>query len=540
LIVRKERSLMNLPAQRNIAVNRRLRRTIRLSLAALLFVSAASAEPKDKAALDLAKQAIEVDYLGTNFAQAEAKLKKALAMCKGNACSAKVIGQINRDLGVVAIAGLKKIDEGKQHLAEALKADPAVQLDPDLTTPEIQAAFDEAKGGGAAAAAEPAAAEDEEDEEAPAAPPAAEGDLVHDPPAEQAVLTPVPIYAELPEGMKASKVTVRYKPFGGAWKSVDMSKVKNGWGAEIPCLDVGSTTGNLSYFIQAMNAQGDLVAFSGTRSAPHQVPIKNELEGDPPNLPGKPPPAQCADTADCPPEFPGCNNTDESGADEEGLPGQPAARNWVSIGAQMDLLVLSSAKGVCSGEDYACFFEDDTYYDQRPYEASDGGNEVKGGFRRATTRFLLGYDRILGGNIGVGVRLGYAFGGGPKTPSVNGGPEGKAFLPFHAELRLTYYFGKGVLSRKGLRPYAHLSGGVAQIDTSVLVEVYPTREDYVADRTTSLHAWKKAGTSFVGIGGGLMYALTPKQGVFLDARFMRLFSESGTALSPQVGYMVGF
>jgi hypothetical protein len=69
-------------------------------------------------------------------------------MCKGNACSAKVVGQIHRELGVVAIAGLKKTDEGKQHFVEALKADPTVQLDPDLTTPEIQAAFDEAKGGG--------------------------------------------------------------------------------------------------------------------------------------------------------------------------------------------------------------------------------------------------------------------------------------------------------------------------------------------------------------------------------------------------------
>src|SRR6185503_16502021 len=102
----------------------------------------------------------------------------------------------------------------------------------------------------------------------------------------------------------------------------------NGWGAEIPCLDVGSTTGNLAYFIQATNAQGELVAFSGTRNAPHQVPIKNQLDGDPPNLPGKPPPAQCADTADCPPEFPGSNNTVESAGAEGGAAGEPVARNW--------------------------------------------------------------------------------------------------------------------------------------------------------------------------------------------------------------------
>jgi hypothetical protein len=206
----------------------------------------------------------------------------------------------------------------------------------------------------------------------------------------------------------------------------------------------------------------------------------------------------------------------------------------------MDFLLLSGQTGVCSGEDYACFYEGDIYYAERPYEAPDGGNEVTGGFRRATMRILLGYDRIFGGNIGAGVRLGYAFGGGPKAPSVDGRPEGNPFLPFHAEGRLTYYFGKGVLSRKGLRPYVHLSGGLAQVDASVLVKLYPTREDYVAGRTRSLHAWKKAGTSFVGIGGGLMFAFAPKHGVFLDARFMQLFAESGTALSPQIGYSVGF
>ena len=40
------------------------------------------------------------------------------------------------------------------------------------------------------------------------------GDLTHTPPAEQAVNTPVPIYAEATEEVPLSKVTLRYKPFG--------------------------------------------------------------------------------------------------------------------------------------------------------------------------------------------------------------------------------------------------------------------------------------------------------------------------------------
>ena len=503
--------------------------------AALLLAGAAAAEPKDKAALDLAKQAIEVDYLGTNFEQAEAKLKKALALCKGNACSAKVIGQIHRDLGVVTIAGLKKADEGKAHFVEALKADPTVQLDPDLTTPEIKTAFDEAQGGGGGAAA--AAPETTPAEEAAPIPPAAEGDLTHEPPAEQAIRTPVPIYAELPEGMQARKVTVRYKPFGSsAWKSVDMSRVKDGWGAEIPCLDVGDTTGNLAYFIQAVDAQGEVVAFSGTRSAPHQVPIKNELDGEPPHLPGKPPPAQCADTADCPPEFPGCHNGGEGEGGGEAVAG-PAARNLISIGVQQDFLLLSHSSGACSAEEYACFYEGDEFYAGTPYEG--GGNEVKGGFSPATTRIIVGYDRVLGSNLALGARFGYARGGGPQAP------EGKKFFPFHIEGRVTYYFGSSPLSRKGLRPYAFLGGGMAEVDTSVLVKVYESegpdgRAAFDRGDVTSLHAWKKTGTSFAALGGGVMFAFSPKHGLYLDARVMQMFGESGTAISPQLGYQGGF
>jgi hypothetical protein len=513
-------------------VNRRFSRTLRRMLgalaAAISLAGAAAAEPKDKAALDLAKQAIEVDYLGTNFEQAEAKLKKALALCKGNACSAKVLAQVHRDLGVVTIAGLKKPDEGKAHFVEALKADPAIQLDPDLTTAEIKTAFEEAQGG-AAPAAEPA-------EEAPAeaaapVPPAAEGDLTHEPPAEQAIRTPVPIYVELPEGMTAKKLTVRYKPFGSsAWKGVDMSRVKEGWGAEIPCLDVGSATGNLAYFVQAVDAQGEVVAFSGTRNAPHQVPIKNELEGDPPNLPGKPPPAQCADTADCPPEFPGCNNGAEGGGAEGVEAYAPAAKNYISLGAQLDFLWFSGSTGVCTHGEYACFFEDDSYYEETP-DDTRGGNEIKAGFHRGTIRILAGYDRVFGSNLALGARFGYAFGGGPQAPG------GNAFFPWHIEGRITYFFGKGVLARKGLRPFAHLSGGVAQIDSSVLVKLYLTD---TSTRTDSLHAWKRSGTSFAALGGGLMYALGPKHGPYADVRLIQLFGESGTALSPQIGYAAGF
>jgi hypothetical protein len=502
-----------------------------LLFASLLVTSGLRAEANDDRARRLASDAINTDYLATHFQQAQVKLGQALALCdKDGACSAKVRSRIHRELGVVYVAGLNDLEGGKQHFRTALALDPSLELDRDLTTPEIQAAFDAVRGEAGAPpdkSGPPAAA----DKPTP-------GEIVHEPPAEQAVLTPVPIYVELPEGVVAAKVTLRYKPFGAtAWKSVEMTRRKEGYGAEVPCLDVGSTTGDLEYYIVASDAGGDVAAFSGTGKSPHKVPIKHELSGEPPHLPGKPPPAQCQDVSDCPPGFPGCMSGDKSAeknapsADARG----PLAKNWLSLGVQEDILFMSSSKAACSGgNEYTCFTGSSasSYYGGIPYAGS--GNQVAGGARLATTRILAGYDRVLGENFAVGTRLGYAFGGGPKAPT------GNAFFPVHAELRVTYYFGSDPLHKKGFRPYVHVSGGLAQVDADVAVPAFADAASYRRGARLNLTAWKKTGTAFIGIGGGAMYAITPTSGPFLDVRVLEMLGVSGTALSPLIGYAVGF
>jgi len=105
-------------------------------LAADLASQAARAAPKDAAAQKLAEDAINNDYLATRFADAEKKIRKAIAMCgAGAACTPQVKGRLHRDLAVVLIAGLNRADEGQAEFVEALKVDPAVKLDKDLVTP---------------------------------------------------------------------------------------------------------------------------------------------------------------------------------------------------------------------------------------------------------------------------------------------------------------------------------------------------------------------------------------------------------------------
>ncbi len=526
-------------------------------VAVVSFAAAAHAEPKDQAVLDLAKDAVFHDYLSTKFNDAQKKLEKAIAMCGGaGQCSNKVVGQVHRDLGVVLVAGLGKRDEGKAEFKRALQADARVALDADLSSDELDAVFQEAKKELAGGAEPPPEKPPEPVEKPPEGPPPATGEVVHTPPGEQAVRTPVPFYVELPEGASAARIELRYRTFGSKeWKVIEMTRHKSGYAAEVPCLDVG-TTGKLEYFIQATDAAGAFLAASGTPTKPHVVQIKNELIGDAPHLPGKPPPAQCADPGDCPPDFPGCKHVEgdegagatvctqdsdcgsgescvDGSCEEAATGGAEAKKNWLGLGVQQDVLLFSAGTEVCSGgNEYSCFYEDpDEYYEDIPYEG--GGNEVASGLKPATTRLYVSYDRLLGKNVTAGVRLGYAFGGGPKVPDRN------AFLPLHAEARFAYWFGSDPFAKKGLRPFVALAGGLAEVQGKVLVTVYENQAAYDADERTKLAAWKRAGTGFAALGAGTFFAFTPRSMLGIELRYMQMFGNSASVFAGGIGFAQG-
>jgi len=126
---------------------------------ALLAPSIALAAPKDGAATKLANEAMQKDYVGTQFKKAEQKLKKAIQLCGESNCAYDVVGRVHRDLATVYIGGMNQTAKGKAELKLALAANPDLQLDPALTTPELKTAFI-AAGGKA-----PKAEDDKDDEE---------------------------------------------------------------------------------------------------------------------------------------------------------------------------------------------------------------------------------------------------------------------------------------------------------------------------------------------------------------------------------------
>ena len=542
-----------------------------LTLSGLLISRFALGAPNDAAAQRLRDQAINQDYLATDFASAEKKLTDALSLCqKTSDCSASIRARVHCDLGVVDYM-LHKVDLARTEFATALLEDPQVDLDKDLSNTDVRNEFAAVKSGGpppvASGPASAPAGQSPGDEPA--------GPMKHTPPARQLAMTPLPLYVEVPPELGASKVVVRYKAVGGVeWKTAPLGKVGNGYGGEIPCGDVGRKEGDLQYFIQALDASGDLVAASGRSASPQVVPIVKSLDGEAPHLPGQPPPQTCKtveestppsapsveaaapgtpDTGDCPPDFPGCHSeptacesnddcmsgdtcedkTCRKAAKESG----PFKKNWVSLGVQADLLFMPSAVDACLGASpangYTCF-QSKTYYAATPVRGVD--DQVIGGLASAPMlRILAGYDRVVLSNVTIGARLGYTvLGGGPQRPAHGSSSAGAAFLPVHAEARIAYYFGKNVFNKKGVRFYLFASGGMTEVDASQSIAVQPP-----TGKPVFVDAWTKTGLGFVAGGPGLMIALTRNGGIFVEAKPIFLFPTSGVAIGAQVGYAIG-
>jgi hypothetical protein len=582
------------------------RRSFRLAilltcLGFFLLPRAAFSAPKDAAASKIAEDAINNDYLSLRFNEAAKKLKSAVAMCAGNACSPQVRARIHRDLGVVLIAGLNKTGEGKKAFVEAVKADPSITLDKDLTTPAIEQAFKAARGSSGAAAAPPPPS-------APVGGPSAGGDIVHTPASEQAVLTPLPVYAELPSGITASKVLVMYKPFGATdWQKMELKKLGSGYGGEIPCQAIGSTTGDLSYYIQANDAEGDVVASSGTRKAPNRVPIQNEIAGEAPHLPGRPAPAKCKDKADCPPGFPGCSakkggkawgascekdrecgdglacksGTCETGEKSES--GEPAASGrscetssdcdtgekcnaekvcelagghrkkiWVGVHVQQDFSFVPAQQDVCGTPDnnppnnVTCYDDQDFLYTGFPL-ASDpdhvNGNEILGGTRRSNLRLLVDFSYLFSPNFSAGARIGYVLGIGPDRP---------ALAKFHLEARVAYWFGSDPFAKKGIRPYIAVAGGAAEVNDKFTAQIYEykcqdpmiTEEQCMnmgyPGKNPTLTVWRRGAKTFAGGAVGAMLPIGNNMGLVAEVKVQTFFVSSALTVAPVIGYAFGF
>ncbi len=108
---------------------------------------------------------------------------------------------------------------------------------------------------------------------------------------DQGILTPVPIALELPTDLPVRRALVHYKVHGASeWRTLELLRDGTRYTGAIPCLEVSTITGDLLYYIRLHDAEGAVIAQSGTRHAPYRVVIHHESErpdlaGDRPRCP---------------------------------------------------------------------------------------------------------------------------------------------------------------------------------------------------------------------------------------------------------------
>lgn len=581
---------------------RRLSFTLCLALV-LLIGASASAAPRDAAANKKIDEAINVHYLATDFDKAEGVLTGTVNAC-GDKCSPAVIARAWMYVGIVRGSGKGDAKGATEAFKTAVAADPNVKLDDALATAETKKAFADVAGSQAGTGGSGGDTGTGGDGGKGGKEPKGEdiaGEMDCQPTVtEVESRRPIPITCTTEED--AVKAELRYKEFGGEkWKTVKMKKRGDFFQAEIPCSGT-MLAGTLRLYVRAQDAAGDVIDSYGSKSKPVEIAIVGKTDQDPPAFPDKDPPKRCEDAVECPPDFPGCKsgagrgnkawgsscgassecqeglsclngtcetaqscdiNADcasgkcESGVcTDDGGSGGPWKKNWLGFHIAQDLAIVGGSD-VCSqasqnNDGFACFYKDtEQQYllDPQPGVA----NKISTGMALATTRFMLSYDRVITKNIAIGLRGGFAIGGGPAA----GANKDVKFLPIHGELRGSYWFGREPFSKVGLRPYIHVGGGVAQVDAKLPVtvrdcgtiagqpvdpasQIYKncTRNQAQGD-PLELDAYKKLGQSFVTIGGGALYALSPNSGLQLNLNIMFMLPTTGQVIEPSLGYVFG-
>jgi hypothetical protein len=572
---------------------------------------------RDDSAEKKIHEAIDQRYLATQFDEAEALLIGIITACEDK-CSPRVLGRAWMYVGIVRGSGKGNLAGAKEAFGRAVALDPGVRLDVALATVPTQNAFQEVVPAGAAAqpAPPPAAASAPETDTAPSS-----GKALECTPKVSEIETRRPVPVECRAEAGSESVELRFKPPGEDWQSLKMTRQGEGFRVQIPC-DKTAIAGELQLFVRARDASGDDVANWGTKADPIRIHFVETTTEEPPHFGDAGAPARCAAKEDCPPNFPGCGkkgqargNVDWGGTcsnssecrqgllctdgtcerapscktnsdcptgtciegqcdvGSESKPSEKFKKNWLGIHVAQDVAFVGGTD-ICTqssqaNDNFACYYSGvgsrTAAYIDDPFPGTSTSTTPV----FATTRILLSYDRALAESFTAGLRVGYAFGGGPPAGRdvvydssgrlVRIVAQGQSFVPFHAEARGSYWFGRDPLGRKGFRPYVHLGGGLAQVDASTTISVqdcglfaqrgtaaYSACAKGTAPKngtgvpSVELDAWKKLGQGFITLGGGVVYAFTETLGAELNLNLMYTLPASGFVLEPSLGAVVGF
>ena len=235
-------------------------------------------------------------------------------------------------------------------------------------------------------------------------------------------------------------------------------------------------------------------------------------------------------------------------------PPKPTFKNWISLSFAPDVSLVSGSN-VCTtatqnASHYFCARPDGSRYVGTP--TADNADDINPGLGLSTLRLMLGYDRLIVDNLTLGARVGFAFNG------ASGG--GASFLPVHLEGRLGLWPGHTPFAGSGIRPFFMVSGGLAQIDTKVKVQILedgkacgaprpndtssmctrPSSDGVTEPREQTVSVYRQAGLGFASLMFGVQFAPTARVALHLGVRGSVTFPVVSGVFSPEGGLSIGF
>jgi hypothetical protein len=570
-----------------------------LSLVVYFMALDASAAPTNEQANLQIDNAINTHYASADINLAEKKLLEVVKACTGS-CAPAVIARAWMYVGIVRGSGRDDIPGAQEAFKAAKAADPTIKLDDLFATDLVKKAFDQTPGPTGADGMPLMGDMRERAGQAPAT----TSTICSLDVSEVETQRPIPVSCRTVAGAQSAVLSYRHES-STRWHELPMKKDGSNWVAEIPCTDT-TQIGVLAYHVRALDPRGQPLDSLGTADEPQELNLVQTTDAAPPALPGQAPPASCRPKKKPEPKGPklgsygdacsdgsqcqgGLTCTDGKCAadvscdsdaeclsgicidsvctipDDEDAAGQSRVPgNWFGLQGGLDFAMMSGSQ-VC-GDDadvaFSCFEGSDPYVGVPNFNYS--GN-IEGGFRPATARVMLSYERVISSLFSVEGRLGFAFNGGPESPRSIGGDNSK-FLPFHAEGRVKAYFtkvyrddGSGLRGPSG---FAMLGGGLAQVDPKVSVPVGECRiddgtpagaqriisqledqcrrsENQVFD-VKDVDVYQRLGTAFVTGGVGFRYGFGKQVAAIASVNAQFLLPSAGFTLSPSLGIAAGF
>jgi hypothetical protein len=261
-------------------------------LLVLGFIAPVGARPAQAATVEenaaigkitlLNREAIE-EYRKLNFDEAQRLLDQALDLAANAGLTQHPIrARTYVTLGVVSAGGLKRRDVAVRLFRKALQIQPEITLSPELATPDVQAAFDEAVRG---------LGNEPKVERLPSEL------LVHEPVTAGTRGDPITIAVTPDEGLHAERLMLAYRATGSsAFSKIKMQRQSDGvFEATIPA---PATAGReVAYYIEVRDLDDKLVAARGSPIAPMVIALAPRPLGATPALVDSAPEAAVTDGA---------------------------------------------------------------------------------------------------------------------------------------------------------------------------------------------------------------------------------------------------